>query len=170
MSCRSKTLIPKIILVCCFIGLIPLLYLGCDYARMKDQESVRTYEKEMPTGVDGTVPVNGGIQILKASDPKRLQNPLPSSADVLNQGRTAYGYFCIMCHGAKLDGNGTVGQSFSPLPTNLRTSYVRGQSDGELFYKISLGYKRQPPLADTVSEEDRWAILRYIRSLQEVKG
>ena len=150
-------------------GLAAMGYLltGCDYARMKDQESVRTYEAEMPGTVEGTIPIDGGIILLKSENPLKIQNPLSSTPETLERGRTAYGYFCIMCHGPKLDGNGTVGQSFAPLPTDLTSSYVRRQSDGALFYKISLGYRRHPPLANTVDGKDRWAILRYIRSLKQ---
>ncbi len=143
-----------------------LLFPGCDYARMKDQESVRTYEAQPPEMPKGAIPVNGGLTVLKSSRPEDLRNPLPSTPDVLEKGRIGYGYFCVMCHGSNLDGNGTVGQSFSPLPTNLKSPYVQHQSDGELFYKISFGFKRQPPLADTVSEEDLWTIIRYVRSVQ----
>jgi hypothetical protein len=44
---------------------------------------------------------------------------------------------------------------------------VQKQSDGELFVKISLGFGRHPPLANTVSEPDRWAVVNYIRSLKK---
>jgi mono/diheme cytochrome c family protein len=153
--------------------LIALTYLfaGCDYARMKDQESVRTYEAEMPQAVEGTIPVTGGIEVLKSERLVKIRNPLLSTQETLERGRTAYGYFCIVCHGPNLDGNGTVGQSFAPLPTDLKSTYVREQNDGTLFYKISLGYRRHPPLAHTVFAEDRWSIITYIRSLaNESKG
>ncbi len=143
------------------------LFAGCDYARMKDQESIRTYESQMPEGVEGTIPTSGGIAALKSEDLSKIKNPLPSTPEVIERGRTAYGYFCVMCHGPKLDGNGTVGQSFSPLPADLISPYVQRQNDGALFYKISLGYKRHPPLASTVAVEDRWAVLGYIRSVQK---
>ncbi len=146
--------------------LFGILFSGCDYARMKDQESVRTYEAQPPDMPKGTIPVKGGFTVLKASRPESLRNPLPSTREVLEKGRIGYGYFCIMCHGPNLDGNGTVGQSFSPLPTDLKSPYVEQQREGELFYKFSFGFKRQPPLADTVSEEDRWAIIRYVRSVK----
>jgi hypothetical protein len=58
-----------------------------------------------------------------------------------------------------------VGQSFAPLPTDLADPRVQAQADGELFAKVSLGYRRHPPLADTVSEPDRWAVIAYVRSL-----
>ena len=141
------------------------LIAGCDYARMKDQESIRTYEAEPPEMPEGTIPISGGFAALRASKPEDLHNPLSHTREVLERGRLAYGYFCIMCHGKNFDGNGTVGQSFAPLPTNLKTPYVQQQSDGKLFYRISFGYKRHPSLASTVSEEDCWAIVRYIRSI-----
>ena len=70
-----------------------------------------------------------------------------------------------MCHGPKYDGNGTVGQSFKPLPTSLTSPKVRDKSDGELFIGLTFGFERQPPLADTVSTEDRWAVIHFLRSL-----
>jgi len=152
-----------------FLFLICFLLLqyfpGCDYARMKDQESIRTYEAEPPEMPTGTIPVSGGFAVLKASKPEDLKNSLPNTREVLEQGRLAYGYFCIMCHGQYFDGNGTVGQSFAPLPTDLKTPYVQQQSDGQLFYRISFGYKKHPPLSTTVSVEDCWAVVRYIRSI-----
>ena len=149
------------------IVLIPLsqTILGCDYARMKDQESVRTYEAEPPEMPEGTIPTGGGYEVLKAANPEVLHNPLPSTQEVLEKGITGYGYFCVICHGPEADGNGTVGQSFAPLPTDLKSPYVQKQSDGILFYRISMGYKRHPLLSDTISEEDLWAIITYIRSL-----
>ncbi len=136
---------------------------GCDYARMRDQESVRTYEAKLPEMPEGSIPIAYGTAIYKSAEPSELKNPLRVNADTLERGRTAYGYFCIMCHGQRLDGNGTVGQSFNPIPTNLKSRDVLDQADGDLFYKISFGFLRHPPLNDTVSPEDRWAVIHYIR-------
>jgi mono/diheme cytochrome c family protein len=150
-------------------GFILLLQIsgGCNYGRMNEQEYMRTYETALPEMPQGTVPATGGIEILKTTDPKNLTNPLPYNEETVQQGKTAYSYFCGQCHGPTADGNGTVGQSFSPLPTNLADPAVRKQRDGELFYKISLGFRRHPPLATTVSEEDRWAVINYLRSLSK---
>jgi len=139
---------------------------GCDYGRMNDQESVRTYEKKMPDGPPGTIPISGGVEVLSRTEPKDLKNPLPSNAAAVSQGKGAYFNFCVQCHGPGADGNGTVGQSFAPLPANLTDPQVLAQSDGELFSKISLGFGRHPALASTVSEQDRWAIVNYLRSLK----
>jgi hypothetical protein len=64
-----------------------------------------------------------------------------------------------------LDGNGTVGQSFSPLPANLKASAVQEQTDGDLFYKIRFGYSRHPALYSTMTDQETWAVIRYVRTL-----
>jgi mono/diheme cytochrome c family protein len=141
------------------------IFSGCDYARMYDQRSVRTYRKEAPPMDERTMPVEDGFQQLLTADPKTLKNPLPAGAGPVSQGKEAYGYFCIHCHGRAADGNGTVGQSFSPLPTDLHSPLVQSQTEGELYAKIRLGYKRHPVLYSTISEHDTWAVVKYIRSL-----
>jgi mono/diheme cytochrome c family protein len=148
-----------------FLVLVIVLITGCDYGRFKDQQALRAYKAEMPQMVEGTIPVRDSIQVLRMTKPDDLHNPLPLTRGSVDMGRERYGYYCIMCHGPKADGDGTVGQSFSPLPPNLASPYVQKQSDGELFYKIYFGFRRHPELIYTVAGNDRWLIINYIRSL-----
>ena len=153
------------------LGAIALLFglWGCDYGRMKDQESLRPYKTPLPDMPPGTVPVEGGLQLLRSSPAEALKNPLPENAGIIEEGKAKYEFFCVMCHGSRHDGQGSVGQSFSPLPANLKGPYVQNQADGVLFKKISLGFQRHPPMAYTVSAEDRWALVHFIRSLETRK-
>jgi mono/diheme cytochrome c family protein len=116
----------------------------------------------------GSIPTGDSITMLRETKPENLHNPVSISETSVIAGKTCYDYYCIMCHGKNADGNGTVGQSFYPLPANLSSPYVQQQSDGQLFYTISLGFKRHPPLAYTIAEADRWQIINYIRSLSEI--
>ena len=141
------------------------LVTSCDYARMKEQESLNTYETAMPEMVPGAMPMDGGLAALRAAKPDELSNPLPISKEMEARGKERYGFYCAMCHGPNADGRGTVGQSFHPLPADLRSLQVQAQSDGALFLTITFGSKRTPPLAQTVAEADRWAIIQFIRSL-----
>ena len=138
---------------------------ACDYGRFKDQEALRAYKVEIPQMPQGSIPVRDSIQILRESKPGDLHNPIVVSLESVAKGKERYGYFCVMCHGPKADGNGTVGQSFYPLPANLASPSVQKQSDGELFYKIYFGFRRHPQLIYTVAGDDRWLIINYIRSL-----
>jgi len=141
------------------------------YERMKDQESFRPYEAKMPGVVPGAVPTENGKFVgeekYKSAPMGSLENPLPAGPDAIARGEVAYAYFCIQCHGSKYNGDGTVGQSFAPLPTDLRSGYVQQMSDDELFRSISYGMMRHPPMWYTVSVEDRWSLIRWIQSLDE---
>ena len=141
------------------------LLCACDYGKMKEDEAIHTYRAFVPEMPAKTIPTGGGIQVLRESNPEELVNPVAFNEESVQRGREAYGYYCIQCHGPSADGLSTVGQSFAPLPANLKDANVQDQSDGSLFYRISLGFNRHPPLWYTVAEENRWAIVNYIRSL-----
>jgi mono/diheme cytochrome c family protein len=144
--------------------MLPMLW-ACDYGRMYEDEAIHTYQTIMPEMPKRTVPVGGGVQVLRETKPDDLSNPVAYSEASIQRGKETYGYYCIQCHGPRADGRGTVGQSFAPLPANLKDPTVQGQSDGSLFSRISLGFNRHPPLWYTVAEHDRWAVVNYIRSL-----
>jgi mono/diheme cytochrome c family protein len=148
------------------MGLVLALQLlwACNYGRMNEDEAVHTYQTIMPEMPKRTIPVDGGIQVLRESNPEELLNPIAYNKESVGHGKTAYSHYCIQCHGPLADGQGTVGQSFAPLPANLRDPNVQDQSDGSLFYRISLGINRHPPLWDTVTQNDRWALVNFIRS------
>ena len=133
------------------------------YGRMGEDEAINTFQIVFPTMPKGTIPVGGGIAALRTSDPESLINPLPRTQAVIDRGRKGYGFHCIQCHGPRFDGKATVGQSFFPLPADLLSSPVLNQKDGELFAKVSLGYKRQPPLWATIAREDLWAVIHFLR-------
>ena len=165
------TIQPRWTIFCFVIVLFVPGLSGCDYARMKEQEALQTYRTEMPMMTQGTVPVSGGFRIIRGTNPGALRNPLAFNEASVDRGKTAYSYTCVMCHGTKADGNGTVGQSFYPLPSDLRGSPVQNQPEGKLFYTITFGLNRHPALGFMIAETDRWAIVHYIRSLpREPKG
>ena len=96
-----------------------------------------------------------------------IMKPMGSAQVLLAKGKKDYRAFCFHCHGPNLDGLGTVGQSFSPLPTNLTNERTTGMSDKELFAFISYGGKKAPALASSMSVESREAVIQYIRFKQK---
>ena len=83
------------------------------------------------------------------------------------RGRAVYFTFCAQCHGPNFDGNGTVGQSFVPPPTDLRSAKVQAAPSGELFKSVSYGIPggRQPALDTTIGVNDRWSVIAFVQSL-----
>ena len=138
------------------------------YGRMRETPAVRPHEDPLLKMEDGIVPVNGGEAIYRATAGVALISPLNMSQDsVINRGNAVYLTFCAQCHGLNYDGQGTVGQSFHPLPTNLRSLKVQSKPDGELFKSVSYGVPggRQPALHTTIMIDDRWHVVAFVKSL-----
>jgi mono/diheme cytochrome c family protein len=138
------------------------------YGRMWETPAVRPHE-ELPLSMPkGTVPQQGGEELFKATPAELLKSPIAMSDQAqIELGKVLYSKFCAQCHGKNYDGNATVGQSFHPLPTDLRSPKVQSLSEGTFFKEISYGIPdgRQPPLATTIDALDRWRIIAYAKSL-----
>jgi mono/diheme cytochrome c family protein len=138
------------------------------YGRMWETPGVRPHE-ELPFSLPkGTVPRQGGEEVFKALPAEMLKPLIPMSDQAqIQTGGVLYSKFCAQCHGKNYDGNGTVGQSFHPLPTDLRSPKVQALSEEAFFKEISYGIPdgRQPPLATTIDVLDRWRIIAYVKSL-----
>ncbi len=138
------------------------------FGRMRETPAVRPYEEPLLIMEAGIVPFGGGEATYRAAEGRKIKSPLQKiDANVLEQGERGYFTYCAQCHGKYYDGNGTVGQSFAPLPGDLRSKKVQALSEGVIFKEISYGIPggRQPPLATTITIEDRWKIIAYIKSM-----
>ncbi len=139
------------------------------YGRMRETPGVRPHEEPLLVQESGIVPLHGGDAVYRVTPAVELVSPLDRQADAtIKRGSDLYHVFCAQCHGLNFDGNGTVGQSFKPLPTNLRSPEVQSKLEGELFKSISFGVPggRQPALDTTIPPRDRWYIIAFIQSLE----
>ena len=166
----------KIFLV--LIGLLVILYVAYEalmyydnyfiYGRMRETPAVRPYEKPLLIMEAGLVPVTGGELDFRVARAEDISSPLAMhEPQTIKTGQTVYQTYCAQCHGRNHNGKGTVGQSFHPLPGDLRSTQVQTRSNGALFQEISYGKPggRQPALATTVSITERWQVIAYIKSL-----
>ena len=138
------------------------------YGRMRQTPAVRPYEKPIIMMEAGLVPFGGGEQNNLVAAANALKFPFKNDdPDTLKLGKAVYFTYCAPCHGRNYDGYGTVGQSFAPVPADLRGAKVQSKSAGELFKEISFGIPggRQPPLATTINVKDRWRVVAYVKSL-----
>jgi mono/diheme cytochrome c family protein len=95
---------------------------------------------------------------------KDKKNPLPADAQTVAQGKKVAEVNCVSCHGAGGKGDGAAAVALNPKPANWTTAKVQSESDGEIFWKISTG-RGAMPAWNFLPERDRWALVRYIRSL-----
>jgi len=140
------------------------------WGRMWQSPAVRPYEKPLLVMEAGVVPLTGGEAVYRATPPDELHSPFnPRDREIVDQGQKLYATYCQQCHGAHFDGQGTVGQSFAPLPADLREARVQATADGLMFKEISFGVDRagarQPALATTIFPDDRWKIVHFVKSL-----
>ena len=138
------------------------------YGRMRETPAVRPLEDPLLKMEAGIVPVSGGEAIYRATAAADLISPLDiAQPNVLTRGKSVYLTYCAQCHGYNYDGQGTVGQSFQPLPADLRSSQVQSKLDGELFKSISYGIPggRQPALHTTIRVGGRWHVIAFVKSL-----
>jgi hypothetical protein len=138
------------------------------YGRMRETPAVRPLEEPVLIEEAGLVPVSGGEAIYRVSAGIDIISPIDlTQPAVMARGEAVYRIYCAQCHGNNYDGNGTVGQSFAHLPTDLRSAKVQDSPDGVLFKSISYGIPdgRQPPLHSTITLEDRWKVIAFVKSL-----
>ena len=95
---------------------------------------------------------------------KDKKNPLPADAQTIAQGKKVADVNCVSCHGAKGKGDGAAAVALNPKPADWTSAKVQAESDGEIFWKISTG-RGAMPAWNFLPERDRWALVRYIRSL-----
>jgi mono/diheme cytochrome c family protein len=103
--------------------------------------------------------------------PKSVEADFGGTAAMLERGRQRFNIFCVPCHGASGDGKGTVARvpaGFPPLPSYAEPR-IRQMPDGQMFATISNGARLMPPYGSQIRVNDRWAIVSYVRALEEVQ-
>jgi mono/diheme cytochrome c family protein len=99
---------------------------------------------------------------------KQLKNPLQPTAPALKSAREVYLDKCAHCHGDTGKGDGRDASRYDPAPTDFTDAKrMSAATDGELFYKISEGKKPMPVFKTKLSEDQRWELVLFIRSLAE---
>ncbi|MCB0347508.1 MAG: cytochrome c [Bdellovibrionales bacterium] len=97
---------------------------------------------------------------------EQLKNPVPASENIA-LGRERFETYCMVCHGPKAKGDGTVAPKMMVTPPSLLTSKIRGWSDGSIFHVITDGQGMMGSYAGQIIEKDRWLIVNYRRQLQK---
>ena len=153
-----RTLRAVLLLSACVGGALPL---GSCFPRMREQPSLRPFERQMPAMPAGTVPREGPDPLVA---PEEAPKPSMAAAETLAQGKLYYGYYCGMCHGEDGRGRTPVGEAYWPKPTDLTTSEVQSLPDAELYRRMLTSTGHDPVLASTVARDRRWPIVAHLRT------
>lgn len=96
----------------------------------------------------------------------RKKNPIAADENSIASGKTIYIAQCLQCHGEAGKGNGPKAKDLNPKPHDLSDAHVAAQTDGSMFWKITTGKTPMPKFENLISENDRWNVINYVRTLE----
>ena len=154
-----------------------------DVERYDAQEKQYFYEKDDRTKrnpIEGTVPYgfykddNPEFYLGKNSEGKYLNKVseiLDIDEDFIKRGQERFNIYCSVCHGYSGVGNGLVAQNdeYNVIVTSILSETLDDKSDGYFYDIISNGKNNMKGYSGQINEEDRWAIVTYIRALRYMK-
>jgi mono/diheme cytochrome c family protein len=99
----------------------------------------------------------------KESD--NVKNTLAGNTSTLPEAKALYIANCAPCHGDKGRGDGPAAAGLNPKPADHSSVAVQSESDGALFWKLSEGRAPMPAYKKIFSDQQRWELINYIRTL-----
>jgi mono/diheme cytochrome c family protein len=92
-------------------------------------------------------------------------------------GVTTYTHYCVACHGTRGGGDGFNAPNLPKRPTvHADPKYMSTRTDDELFDAIAAGgyvmdrSNRMPPFGETLSRDQIWKLVQYLRELCRCQG
>ncbi|MEK7679415.1 MAG: cytochrome c [Deltaproteobacteria bacterium] len=137
---------------------------------MFSQPAHKAQKDEPPAMPEGTVPTTGRpfLNVKTKDEAINLLNPIYPTDGSLERGEVLYNTFCAICHGETGHGNGIVGKKYM-TPTDLTSDYVKKLPDGIIYLSIAQGNlgkdDKMSGYGQSISPEDRWHIVNYIKNV-----
>jgi mono/diheme cytochrome c family protein len=98
---------------------------------------------------------------------KEKKNPFVADESSIARGMKSYKMECTRCHGKEGKGDGSSASKMDATVANLTSEEVQNQQDGVLYWKISEGRKPMPLNKNTLTDDQRWDVINYIRTFDK---
>ena len=92
-------------------------------------------------------------------DKASITNPSEYNLVNVKKGKDLYQLNCKSCHG---DAGKNNALPLIPVPPDISSEKMHLNTEGELYYKITVGKGGMPQFEKTLSEDDRWRLVNYI--------
>jgi mono/diheme cytochrome c family protein len=96
----------------------------------------------------------------------KTKNPVKADEASIKEGKDLFAQNCKSCHGAKGKGDGTKAEKIEISCGDFSSDEFAKVTDGEAFWKTTEGRKPMPSFKEKLSDNERWAIINYIRTLK----
>ncbi len=121
------------------------------------------------TGVVSTLlafaPINQNKEWNAPSDACKKANPVSSNTQSIAAGKIIYINSCKSCHGTKGKGDGPKSEELDVNPKDFTKDQFQKQTDGSIFWKVTEGRKPMPSFKKEMTDEQRWQVINYVRTL-----
>jgi mono/diheme cytochrome c family protein len=92
--------------------------------------------------------------------------PMQVDGYMMERGKERFNINCSICHGPTAAGDGVTKQYGMATIVTLQDERIRNMSDGEIFNTITHGKNTMMAYGPSITVNDRWAIIAYLRALQ----
>lgn len=102
---------------------------------------------------------------------KQMKNPVAPTAATMKEARSIFDEKCSNCHGDAGKGDGSDAMMYDPPPADLTDAKLLNKfTDGDLYYKITVGKKPMPSFEKRLTEQQRWEMVLLVRSFADTSG
>jgi putative copper export protein/mono/diheme cytochrome c family protein len=112
---------------------------------------------------------NVSLLLVEANPYSFFHSPTGFASASIVRGASLYPSHCAACHGAAGHGDGPLAKTLPVPPADLTAGHLWMHSDGDLFHWITDGIEAprggqaMPGFASSIPDDDRWALIDYIR-------
>ena len=149
--------------------LVTVAVAGCSDQSMTRQPHYGSNAPAPPfaNGAAAQQPAAGTIAEEDAAFRREETNPPPVDLALMQRGKERFGIFCAPCHGYGGDGDGAIVRRGFPHPPSYYNAALMQAPAQHIFDVITRGYGIMYAYGSRVPPHDRWAIVAYIRALQQ---
>lgn len=96
----------------------------------------------------------------------KMKNPVAATPESINEGKALYAKHCKSCHGVKGKGDGTKAANLDISCGDFTSAEFAKESDGAIYWKTTEGRDPMPEFKKKMSDDERWQVVNYIRTLK----
>lgn len=136
----------------------------------QDYDESKPGSRAMRMPPEGAIPQGHTPYEIKTSQEaeEKVFNSLRNSFEVMQRGQKMYYTYCGVCHGMTGRGDGPVAAKTILKPPSLVNQKMKDWADGGLYHMIVVGRGLMGSFASQIpNEQDRWALVHFIRRLQD---